>query len=111
MRLKLPLRYKLPKLDYGKKSKFKLKIGYHGLKENATNIDASLLESIPGIFPAEYFWASLSFVGVSDMVLHVISILRAGYWITDCRCTPSRCSKVESYEPKKRFFIHTFTIF
>jgi hypothetical protein len=61
MRLKLPLRYKLPKLYYGKKSKFKLKIGYHGLEENPSDIDASVLDSIPGtlrkilIFSAEYF--------------------------------------------------------
>jgi hypothetical protein len=48
-------------MDYGKKSKFKHKIGYHGLKENPSDIDASVLESIPGtlrkilIFSAEYF--------------------------------------------------------
>jgi len=60
-------------------------IGYHGLKENASHIDAVIAsppESIPGklrkkifIFPAEYFWALLSFVDVCDMVRNVISIL------------------------------------
>jgi hypothetical protein len=29
-----------------KKSKFRLEIGYHCLEENASNIDASVLESI-----------------------------------------------------------------
>ena len=38
------------------------------------------------ILPAEYFLAILSFVDVSDMVWHIISILRAVYWITDRRC-------------------------
>ena len=64
MKLKLPLRYKLPKLHYGKKSKFKLKIGYHGLKENASNIDASLLESINGTLRKKYPFSPLNISGL-----------------------------------------------
>jgi hypothetical protein len=71
-----------------KKSKFKLKIGYDGLEGNASNINSSVLESILTtfkkifIFSDEDIWAIRYFVGVSGMVYHMISILRAVYWIT-----------------------------
>jgi hypothetical protein len=44
--------------------------GYHGLEENGYNIDASVHGYIKKIliFFAEFFWAVLSLVGVSDMV-------------------------------------------
>jgi hypothetical protein len=98
-------------LDYGKKSKFKLKIGYGGLEENAANIDASVLKSIPGtlrkimIFSAEYFWAVLTFMG---LCLTWCSMSLVTSEIVD-PLTPGEARTIAMN--RKRYFIHTFTVF
>ena len=104
-------------MDYGKKSKFKLKIGYHGLKENASNIDASVLESIPGtlrkilIFSAEYFWAVLSFVGLC-LAWSAMSLVPSELCIESQTVDPLTPGEARTKAMnRKRYFIHTFTIF